>query len=363
MSLSGVGIEANEAIAHGVGHHAVGLASQGVGGHASLASSSDVVDATAAPQLDFIASLLTPLNAVVFIICWLLPILGYTWWRRRVHKRRSEASPLGLFLTELTSGASAGHDRKLMGLFHPAVFRRVERGTIRAMCRCVVACYGAYVSTDETTLAVRVRGHTTSVVAKVTFANAKGVTCQAAWMRHEKGMSGSGLGAWQIIGFNILPLHSGDFDVLSFVKPEDFVGFGERFVSALFARSPSGAVGMMYATLQEKYQTEQAQAQLAKEVGKVIWACGGLRNKSEVDLTMVDARVVRSGDLEGTRTNGIEMEFAVLGRTRDMKVSLKIVFVELRCTVIRYNLSAQPAAHSGQQHILVDQDEGTQTVL
>lgn len=314
---------------------------------------------------DFVASVVTPFNAGVFIVCWLLPIVAYAWWRRRGFKKREVASPLGVFLTELTTGASSGHDRKLMGMFHSAVFRRVERGTIRAMCRCVVARYGAYVSTDDASLVVRVRGHTTSVVAKVNFANASGVTCQAAWIRHEKGISGGGLGAWQIIGFHVLPANEADFDVLSFVKPDDYVSFGERFVSALFARSPATAVSMMYTTLQDKYQTEVAQAQLAKEVGKVLGACGGLRNKSEVDLTMVDARVVRSGESEQSKTNGIEMEFAVLGRVRDMKVSLKIVFVELKCTVIRYHLSAQPEPHSGGagRMQIVDTDEGTQTVV
>lgn len=335
------------------------------GGGGALSSSSFTGD-EGDRQEDFFASILTPLNAGVFIVCWLIPIVAYAWWRRRALKRREEASPLGIFLTELTSGASSGHDRKLMGMFHSAVFRRVERGTIRAMCRCVVARYGTYVSIDEPSLVVHVRGHTTSVVAKVNFIHAQNVTCQAAWVRHEKGITGGGLGAWQIIGFHVLPATDGDFDVLSFVKPEDFVSFGERFVSALFARSPATAVSMMYTTLQEKYQTEQTQAQLAKEVGKVLGACGGLRNKSEVDLTMVDARVVRSGDTEGTKTNGVEMEFAVLGRVRDMKVSLKIVFVELRCTVIRYNLSAQPEPHSsggGGRPVVVDADEGTQTVL
>ena len=285
----------------------------------------------------------TPLNMFILLVTWTLPVLCMLLYKRSVKRSKHNAEPLSLFLIELSSGASAGHDKKLFSMFHPTVLKRIEKGTIRAMCRCVVDRYGHFINIETGSLDLKVKGRTTSVSARVVFEKAEGIVVHASWITEYRQ-------PWQIVAFNVTPRATDEFDVLSFVKSEDFIPFGERFVCSLFAKSPTVAVSMMYPSLREKYAKEEV---LAAEVFKVLRACGGLRNKSEVDLTAVDGRIVRSGDSEGSKTSGVELEFAVLGASRDIKVSMKIVFVDLQCLVIKYSVAAQPPA---QKNVVFDQD-------
>lgn len=285
----------------------------------------------------------TSLNMFILLVTWTLPVMCMVLYKRSVKRSKHNAEPLTLFMVEFTSGATAGHDKKLFQMFHPTVLKRIERGTVRAMCRCVVARYGSFVNIVPGTVDLKVKARTTTVTARAVFEKSENVRINASWVTEYRQ-------PWQIVSFNITPNASDEFDVLSFIKSEDFIPFGERFVCSLFAKSPTVAVSMMYPTLREKYAKEEV---LAAEVLKVLRACGGLRNKSEVDLTAVDGRIVRTGDAEGSKTSGVELEFAVLGASRDIKVSMKIVFVELECLVIKYSVVAQPPA---QKNVVYDQD-------
>jgi hypothetical protein len=286
---------------------------------------------------------LTPLNMFILLVTWTLPVMCMILYKRSVKRSKHNAEPLTLFLTEFTSGASPGHDKKFFQMFHPNVLKKIEKGTLRAMCRCIVTHYGQFISIIPGSLSLKVVGFTTSVTARATFEKADNIAVHASWITEYRQ-------PWQITAFNVIPRGSDEFDVLSFIKPEDFVPYGEKFVCSLFAKSPSVAVSMMYPTLKDKYAKEDL---LAGEMLKILRACGGLRNRSEVDLTVVDGRIVRSGDKEGSKTSGVELEFAVLGAVRDIKVSIKIVFTNLECSVIRYGVVAQPPA---QKNVVYDQD-------
>jgi hypothetical protein len=304
---------------------------------------------------DFLSS---PSVFIVFFLSWAVPIVIYALYRRRGLRERARSVPLGIFLRELTSGSTAGFDRRFLGMFHPAVFKRVEKGVIRAMSRCVTAKYGRFVAVDDDSVELRVRSGTTSAVAKVNFERAEGVLCQAAWVLRE----GDPHLRFQIVGFNVAPLRPEDFDVLSYIVPEEFAPFGQRFISALLSQDISTAIRMMVPSLQEKYKDEESRRSLGAEVTKVLRACGGMRHDSDVDTTMVDGRLVRVGGSEKARASGVELEFAVLGKIRDMRVAFKVVFVDLQCFVIKYQIVVQAPANA-PKHVIYDQNTAESIVI
>lgn len=257
---------------------------------------------------------------------------------------RKKARPLAVFLAELTAGASSGFDNKFFSMLHNSLFKKVERGIVRAMARCVTARYGKFLSLDMSTIVVEERGSVVNAKGIAHFEHVKNVPVRAGWLLNTQGV-------WRVVGFDVSPVSSEAFDVFSYVTASDFSSFGEKFVCALFARLPTDAVSMMHSSLQEKYRDEDAISKLASDIAKVMRACGGLRNPTEVDITMVDARVVRTGDDAGCRTNGVELEFAVLGAHRDLKVSCKVV-LGMECKVIRYHVEAQQP-HT--RHAIIDE--------
>lgn len=294
-----------------------------------------------------IEMMVSPLNCVVFVVCWMLPIAYWLLRKRRLVAYRRKARPLALFLAELTAGSSTGYDKKFFALLHNSLFRKVERGIVRAMARCVTAKYGKFLSLDMSTVVVEEKGSVVSAKGKANFQHAQNVPVRAGWVLNNEGL-------WRVVGFDVSPISSEPFDVFSYVTAADFAPFGEKFVCSLFARLPTDAIAMMQSTLQEKYKDEAAVSKLASDIGKVLRACGGLRNPTEVDLTLVDSSTVRTGDEPGCKINGVRLEFAVLGAQRDLKVSCKIVFVGLQCRVIRYHVEAQEP-HT--KPVIVDADK------
>lgn len=268
----------------------------------------------------------------------------------------------GAIFTELTAGHSPGHDKKLFLMLHKKLVAGSERGLIRAMAKCMHHECGAFVEFAKDSVSVT-EGTTKSgervftVSGKATFAKLSGAHASTSWVVEDHRP--------YFVTFTVEPpAGAPSFDVLKFVDPNEFEHFTEEFLFSLFKKEPTHALSAMCDSLRSKYENEAA---LAKEVIGVISVAGGLKTKSSADFALVTSSVVSKStgatDEQGrevVRASGVELEFRIAGAARDLKATVRLVFVQKRCQVVRYQLQA---LKSDVQNVIVDQETGEKIVV
>ena len=267
----------------------------------------------------------------MLVVCWVTVYYGMALKQTKSTQRRLE--PATEFFKQLSKFQSKGHDKRLFAMLHSSVLMIVERGAVRAMSRCVAEVYGPLISIDASTAQFKGDEKSVSVVARATFANlpTTPVVVDASWI---VGRSNG----WSVISFNVEPPPNREIDVLSYADPEEFADFGEKFVTSLLSVSPLYARGVMVDALKGKYPSE---AELANEVGKVMSASGGLKQRNRIDITLTSAKKRTAVNENGqTFVSGIHIEFHILGAKRDMEASVTMCFSRLQCFVQRYALKA-----------------------
>lgn len=303
------------------------------------------------------------------------------WTWRRLQEAKRLVKPLQRLLVELAKGASAGHDQALFRCFSPQVLRFVERGLIRAMARCVVAELGSYESIDGRSVVITrsigkngERLHTADAKAK--FTKMDDVSVTATWAvapplgsreksaadapeSSEVAAAASGLAAGRALGdglilsFQVKPPEGKQLEVLKYIDPKEFEHFGERFLLSLMTKTPTYAYEHMNDTLKQKYPSEQL---VASEILKVLRAAGGLKDKNEVASQLTDARLVHHNSEDGSPTaiSGMELEFMILGRTKNIVALIRTNFVAMQCRVSRFTM--RTVTTETTQHVVVDGD-------
>ncbi|ORC89607.1 uncharacterized protein TM35_000111410 [Trypanosoma theileri] len=315
-------------------------------------------------------------------------------------------APFLLFMDYLTDGATAGYDKPLMNLFHPELIGNyVDRGLLRAMVRCLCKRVGKVVHIPRDTAMMKSRGNNVNFIALVDFQYAKQVKCRISWtwrptgnMLHTKN---GPIRPFYVTGFRVEPAGGKEFDVVEFLRTDDFVPFAESFVERLFERPPKAAVEMMVPALQERYVND-----LDKLQRSIQHVCGTTeKTAGEPNITLVGESILRAstsantaaaaetdgnnrgegntaedtntntntsssstkantpsgGDAKGSAIQGIEFRFFVNGISqREMEVTVAVVFAGLRCYVNRYEVRALPDTRT---QVVLDHDTGEKTIV
>ncbi|KEG13260.1 hypothetical protein DQ04_01121150 [Trypanosoma grayi] len=309
------------------------------------------------------------LACVVMPWVLLLLYLAYYYYRRPRELSASAVAPFVLFMDYLTDGATAGYDKPLMSLFHPELLGNVvERGLVRAMVRCLCKRLGKVTHIPRDTAMIKSKGNQVNFVALVDFQCAKQVKCRMSWvwcppkeLLHTK--TGF-MRRFYVTGFRVEPQQGEDFDVLEFLRTEDFVPYAERFVEGLFERPPRAAVGMMIPALQKRYVDDLEKLQQSIQHVSGAAPDGAV----EVNATLMSEEIVRApasaepaAGAEDGAMQGIEMRFLVSGvGRREVEVTVSLVFAELRCFVNRYEVRARPDT---RVQVVLDHDTGEKTIV
>ena len=329
-------------------------------------------------------------------------------------------SPFLTFFFYLTDPATPGFDRRLMQMFHPSLLQEkndggsVQRGLIRAMSRCLIDNFGAVTNIQRDTVVIRKDGNNVNCMALVDFEKAKQVRCQLSWKRRPnvvkkyKAATGrypvrtskdatkiNGIGiafpyTFQVTSFHVDPKKGDEFNILKYVILSDFDDFGTLFVHRLFQHPPVDAVEMMVGPLREKYAGEKVDV-LQRNVQTVVDACGGLASPlddRDIDQTSCKAvytnkateteqEAVKTEPLPGEpksataatkkakdnalrAIDGVDMEYLVEGKTRNIEVYIRLTFSGLRAMVARYELRLLADERA---QVIVDHDAGTTEVV
>lgn len=344
--------------------------------------------------------------------------LIYGIFQRPGELKAMQLSPFLTFFFFLTDPATPGFDQRLMQMFHPSLLQEkvdggsVQRGLIRAMSRCLIDNFGPITDIPRDTVVIKKDGNDVNCMALVDFAKAKQVRCQLSWKKRSnvvkkyKAATGrypvrtgkeatkiNGIGlafpyTFQVTSFHVDPKKGDEFNILKYINVGDFDDFGTRFVDRLFQCPPVDAVGMMVEPLQEKYAAEKVDV-LQRNVQSVVDACGGLASPLddlEIDQTSCKA-VYSTADNEATgddaaaaplpgepmRTrmtkekattpkaiDGVDMEYLVKGKIRNVEVHIRLTFSGLRAMVARYELRLLADERA---QVIVDHDSGNTEVV
>lgn len=307
-------------------------------------------------------------------------------------------SPFFTFFFFLTDPATPGYDQRLMRLFHHSLLEEkgdggsVQRGLIRAMSRCLIDKFGPITNIPRDTVVMKKDGANVNCMALVDFEKVKQVRCQLSWRRRAgvvkryKEATGrypsrtgkeatvvNGIGiafpyTFQVTSFHVDPKKGDEFNVLEYVHLTDFDDFGALFVSRLFQHPPTDAVAMMVEPLQEKY-ADAAVDVLQANVQTAVDACGGLSGPlDDLDVDQTSYKAVytaEAADTDAAATqrraiDGVDMEYLVKGKTRNLQVYLRLTFSGLRAMVARYEVRVLADERA---QVIVDKDSGNTTVV
>ncbi|KPI89992.1 hypothetical protein ABL78_0852 [Leptomonas seymouri] len=365
---------------------------------------------------DYVGSLLpfTVIGVVLFLTApWIaMAVYGliYGIFQRPGEMKAMALSPFFTFFFFLTDPATPGFDQRLMRMFHPSLLQEendggsVQRGLIRAMSRCLIDNFGPITDIPRDTVVIKKDGNNVNCMALVDFEKAKQVRCQLSWKRRpgivkkykektgrypeRKGKEAATINGisiafphtFHVTSFHVDPKKGDEFNVLKYVLLCDFDDFGTLFVNRLFQRPPTDAVKMMVEPLQEKYSREN-EGVLQRNVQTVVDACGGLASPlDDLDIDQTSCKAVYSKleealaseplpggpksvgkeDTSRRAIDGIDMEYLVKGKTRNIEAYIRLTFSGLRAMVARYELRLLPDAHT---QIIVDHDSGSTAVI
>lgn len=342
--------------------------------------------------------------------------LVYGIFQRPGEMKAMALSPFMTFFFFLTDPATPGFDQRLMRMFHPSLLQEkgdggsVQRGLIRAMSRCLIDQFGPIQNIPRDTVVIKKDGVDVNCMALVDFAKVKQVRCQLSWKKRSsvvkkyKAATGryperkgkeatviNGIGmafpyTFQVTSFHVDPKKGDEFNILKYIDLNDFDDFGTLFVDRLFQHPPLEAVEMMVEPLQEKYAGEKVDV-LQSNVQKVVEACGGLASPLDdldIDQTSCKAVYTKVDEAdqaaaepipgEPTQTgsaakakeatpraiDGVDMEYRVKGKTRNVEVYLRLTFAGLRAMVARYELRLLADERA---QVIVDHDSGNTAVV
>ncbi|KPA79725.1 hypothetical protein ABB37_05486 [Leptomonas pyrrhocoris] len=340
--------------------------------------------------------------------------LRYGIFQRPGEMKAMALSPFLTFFFFLTDPATPGFDQRLMRMFHPSLLQEgsdggsVQRGLIRAMSRCLIDNFGPVTHIPRDTVVLKKDDQHVNCIALVDFEKAKQVRCQLSWKPRpgivkrykaatgrypeRKGKEATTINGirmafphtFQVTSFHVDPKKGEEFNILQYVILSDFDDFGALFVERLFQRPPTAAAVMMVPPLQHRYDAENI-AVLQRNVQTVVDACGGLASPvDDVDVDQTSCRAVYStaeaqaqpsvaeplpgepksvtskNEVARRAMDGIDMEYLVKGKTRNMEVYLRLTFSGLRAMVARYELRLLADERA---QVIVDHDSGNTAVV
>lgn len=346
---------------------------------------------------------------------WVMMVLyglHYGIFHRTKEQEAMALSPFLTFFYFLTDEATPGFDQRLMRLFHPSVLSEnddggsVQRGLIRAMSRCLIDKFGKVTNIPRDTVVLKREGKDVNCMALVDFEKAKQVRCQLSWKRRPgvvkryKEATGryparsakesfmlNGIGialphTFHVTSFHVDPKKGDEFNILQYVNLVDFDDFGELFVRRLLAPAPNAAVAMMVEPLREKYTSDEGLAALQVAVQKAVDACGGLAgpvDSVEVDQTSYKAIYAaapesattaplpgepqpdaKGGKDKAPAIDGVDMEYLVKGRTRNLELYMRLTFSGLKALVAKYEVRLLA---DERVQVVVDNDTEKSTIV
>uniref|UniRef100_A0A7S1QZV2 Uncharacterized protein n=1 Tax=Neobodo designis TaxID=312471 RepID=A0A7S1QZV2_NEODS len=263
-------------------------------------------------------------------------LVGVLWFGRRrrlaTAERVRKCAPLAAFFSEFSKSVTT--ERRLSQLFDPAVFKKMHRATLKALNRCVVAELGEFVCMEASTCRLAARTDETGTphfraVARCQFKKNHNVQCEVSWKLANANTGYRAL----VVSFRARP-SSSELDVLNYIDPKDYEGFGERFVATMLSNSPDSAFDMMAPSLQSGIGNSQS---ISIEMKRVVNAIGGLKDR-HLDIGLSDARMTTVGPAEAQR-RALHLEYVLLGNVRDARVTLVCVFSGLQTLVIKYTFT------------------------
>jgi hypothetical protein len=305
-------------------------------------------------------------NPIVLVGLILLVIVAGAFVVRKLRIKYREGlalmKPMERFFLELSRAATPGHDKALFAMLPEEVTKVVDKGTIRAMGRCVQAELGSFQGLDIFTFR-QSKQKTATRVLLVSSAEARfsksccPIKVSVHWYKHAETK------APQIVSFQISPDEHGhghgpggkSLTVSEYLEPSEFEQFGERFVLSLLTKEPKWAYDHLFANLKKRYPEPK---DLAVETTKVLRAAGGFKG-SEPDITYVKGE--KAPINENNDTKCLVLTYHIAGNQRNMEAEVRVCIVGLQAQVIRYQLKALPGA--AQKQLLVDQETGEKTLI
>jgi hypothetical protein len=261
------------------------------------------------------------------VVVSVVVLLAFLRRRRSALDRARKCAPLATFFTELSKPDVP--DKRLAQLFDPRVLVSLEKGMLKAIHRCMSTELGLFLQLSPSTARLTSkRDETGSIHFKATaecnFAKQHRVRCEVSWtIRPATNRA-------HVLSFRVKPPGQ-DLDVLKHVVPADFEAFGERFVGAMMSRTPDDALEMMAPSLLTNVGSSAA---VTEEMVKVVKVMGGFKD-GQLDLTLTDSSHTTVGP-EGHKRRAIALEYLMLGKGRDVKITLSVVFSGMKAVVLRY---------------------------
>jgi hypothetical protein len=285
-------------------------------------------------------------------VCVVLVAIALRQRRQSVAERVRKCAPLAAFFTDFTKQDIS--ERRLAHLFDPNVFKTMQRVTLKALNRCVVHELGPFQKMQQKTCRLSARTDaegTTRYRATATcdFEKSKGVPCEMTWLLATSGNSYRVL----VVSFRARPVDR-DLDVMKYVEPAEYEGFGERFIATILSKSPDDAFDAMTPSLQQGIGADTA---LQSEMKTVLQAMGGLKDR-HLEVGMSNASMIAIGSGE-SKTRALLLEYIVQGNARDVRVTLTCVFSGLKTLVIKYVFTG---LHLKQKQVVVDENGRTLTL-